>query len=563
MRAVRRPMDTVNPYTIMSPAWIIGCRVPALRPNVPPPPHYYADNIVRLLTSVDRQYSDILMASERDYIRRVLNLGIDAQRLYARMLSRKRGLLRNDSLHYREVHDVAAARAALVTAALLADNPADPADQYLALLTRGELRLLFPRMRAPRKSQLIDRIAAQYPDAVIRSRVSRCHPQCRPLDLDRLALMQLLFFGDAHTDPTTLILEDLGMLRFETYPLDPARRQFRSRAELDDYLDLLLRREQLRALQSVWLPGSVSELFEALRSPRATRFLERARSGLLNQFGHVAERAGERDLAIAIYACSSRPPARERRIRLLSRAGDTGAADQLLADIDREPHNAGERYFAAQFRSPRRRRPPKPVELVLRLPGPPPASVEAAALAVLTRDGGAGAHLENALPRGMLGIALWDVLFTPVESAFVNPYQAAPLDLYWGDFRRSRTDLIERRLMQLRCPGALVAAIERTALTKRGISNALVVWGALGDELLAAATASVGAAAWVKIFDYMLDDLEQSRTGFPDLAIFYGPGAYAFTEVKGPGDQLRREQLLWFEFFARAGISASVLRVVW
>jgi hypothetical protein len=33
--------------------------------------------------------------------------------------------------------------------------------------------------------------------------------------------------------------------------------------------------------------------------------------------------------------------------------------------------------------------------------------------------------------------------------------------------------------------------------------------------------------------------------------------------VKGPGDQLRREQRVWFDFFARERIPARVLRVEW
>jgi hypothetical protein len=65
------------------------------------------------------------------------------------------------------------------------------------------------------------------------------------------------------------------------------------------------------------------------------------------------------------------------------------------------------------------------------------------------------------------------------------------------------------------------------------------------------------------MFDFMLDDLEQSRTGFPDLTVFGGPRRYRFVEVKGPGDQLRREQRLWFAFFAKHDVAATVLRVEW
>ncbi len=76
---------------------------------------------------------------------------------------------------------------------------------------------------------------------------------------------------------------------------------------------------------------------------------------------------------------------------------------------------------------------------MLRLARPPTDGVEAAALAALTRDGGDGRHLENLASLGMLGLAFWDVVFAPVDGAFVNPYQDRPLDLYWNDFRRTRS----------------------------------------------------------------------------------------------------------------------------
>jgi len=536
--------------------------VPLLHPNVPPPPHYYADNVVRLLTTVERQYSDILLERERSYLAQIFALSVDALRLFARLLTRKGPLIRVDSLRYREVHDVHGALAELEAMQLAQRNPCVPADRLLMLLTRAELEEAFAFVPGGLKEWQVDAIAARYPERVTRARVAERYPVCTLVGRERLDVMQILFFGDARTDLTTFVLEDLGMLRFEEYPLDAAQRQFRDRADFDEYVELLAQREQLRALAATWHHGRALTLVDELRHERSRRLLERVRSGLINQLGRCAERAGDREVALAAYASSSRPPGRERRVRLLTRLGDHVGAADLLGAIDTAPHNAGERFFARQFRARRTRR-SKVTEDLLRLPEPPEGSVEAAALNALTARGGSGRHLENLLPRSLLGLAFWDIVFAPVEAAFVNPYQDAPLDLYWTDFRPRRAALIAARLTALREPGALARSVRRTARLKRGISNALVAWHALDERILHAAVDCVPGCDWADMFDYMLDDLEQTRTGFPDLALFFGPGRFVFVEVKGPGDQMRREQRLWFEFFARAGIPARVLRVVW
>ncbi len=106
-------------------------------------------------------------------------------------------------------------------------------------------------------------------------------------------------------------------------------------------------------------------------------------------------------------------------------------------------------------------------------------------------------------------------------------------------------------------------AVCATHRAKRGISNALVDWRALDAQFIRRAVDACRRDVWLTIFDYMLDDLEQTRTGFPDLTLLFGRGRFQFVEVKGPGDQLRREQRLWFELFAKADIDACVLRVEW
>jgi hypothetical protein len=163
----------------------------------------------------------------------------------------------------------------------------------------------------------------------------------------------------------------------------------------------------------------------------------------------------------------------------------------------------------------------------------------------------------------MFGLAFWDIVFAPVDGAFVNPYQDRPLDLYWNDFRSTRSAAISARLAALAQPCALMRAVCTTSRAKYGISNALVDWRALDAQFVRRAVRCVPTGVWLTIFDYMLDDLEQTRTGFPDLTLLFGRRRFQFVEVKGPGDQLRREQRLWFELFAKADIDACVLRVEW
>jgi hypothetical protein len=516
-----------------------------------------------MLRSVARQYNDILLESERDYLRRAFTLSVDAQRLYARLLTRKGPLIRIDSLCYREVFDVEASLAELDASALLLRDPPLPADQFLERLTREELAALFPYVRVARKDQQVDTIAARYPDHHVRELVGRRHGMCVTLDGERLSLMQTLFFGESRADLSTFVLEDLGMWRFETYALEPGHRQFRDRRELDDFLAMSALRVPLRRLEARWQHDAAVDVLAALWDIRERRALERVRGGLVNLLGRCAERAADYDVALSAYGRASRAPGRERRVRLLRRLGDHAAAAASLDAIERAPLSAGERYFARQFRLPRRRGRRGPPERVQRICAPPTDGVEAAALAALTRDGGDGRHLENLASLGMLGLAFWDIVFAPVDGAFVNPYQDRPLDLYWNDFRRTRSAAISTRLAALAQPCALMRAVCATHRAKHGVSNALVDWRALDAQFIRRAVRCVPTHVWLTIFDYMLDDLEQTRTGFPDLTLLFGRGRFQFVEVKGPGDQLRREQRLWFELFAKADIDACVLRVEW
>ena len=110
-------------------------------------------------------------------------------------------------------------------------TPAVPAEGLLPLYLKAELAELFA-LRTPRKDALVMAILSRYPDALIRERLSSVSPWLAVTHGRSLRLAQLLFFGDGHRDLSAFILEDLGMVRYETYQVAPEQRLFENREAL-------------------------------------------------------------------------------------------------------------------------------------------------------------------------------------------------------------------------------------------------------------------------------------------------------------------------------------------
>jgi hypothetical protein len=189
-----------------------------------------------------------------------------------------------------------------------------------------------------------------------------------------------------------------------------------------------------------------------------------------------------------------------------------------------------------------------------------PSAIERHALHLLTANGGRGWHLENALPLGLAGLAFWDEIFAPVPGAFSHPFQIAPHDLFWPDFARVRQPALEARVQRLRAPGALAHALRDAHRRKCGTTNRLVHWGALTGEVLDGLLGEVPHEALLRLAIHTIFGLQRARTGFPDLLLVYGRGAWELVEVKGPTDQLQPAQRIWLRVLESLRIPARVLR---
>ena len=65
------------------------------------------------------------------------------------------------------------------------------------------------------------------------------------------------------------------------------------------------------------------------------------------------------------------------------------------------------------------------------------------------------------------------------------------------------------------------------------------------------------------IFERILADRRNNRSGLPDLIHFPAAGGYRLLEVKGPGDKPQKNQLRWMRYFRDHDIPYQIVFIDW
>ncbi|WP_346840040.1 VRR-NUC domain-containing protein [Microbulbifer sp. SAOS-129_SWC] len=545
-------------------------------------PDYYLSNFRALVDFVADRYAALLSDGEHQFQQTFDTLDIDSQRLYVRLLSRKGvpssagALFRLHKLHYAEIADLPQAAERLVAAGLLQRNPALALEQLLPLFTKAELLAASPAPLAKTlKRPDVEQALLQQP------------PQTAALlGADTILAVQaaehfdtfkLCFFGNLNQDLTDYVLRDLGLYRYERYPLDAQHLPFTSRAQIERHLryyDCLAQLDD--ALETgadaiLALAAQLPDDLEGIEGDAAlARRLDRLRLTLARQL----ERLDALDAAEQLYRHCSRPPARERRARIAIKRGDVDRGLELCREILAAPLCEAEQLFAESFGhrsakrtvhahtwpAPARYRPPTETAVLPQLA----ERVELLAAAHLQTEASTAQcfYVENTLINGVLGLYIWDILFAPVPGAFFNPFQIAPSDFRSADFYPQRRAAFEQRLAELDS-AQLAQRVWQHYDDKFGIANPLVAWEALPVELLQLALQRIPIEHWQALFRRLLGDITEHRSGLPDLILFPAEGGYELVEIKGPGDRLQQNQQRWLAYFARHQIPHRVLHVEW
>ncbi|MGY5538112.1 VRR-NUC domain-containing protein [Vibrio brasiliensis] len=526
-------------------------------------PDYYLSNFRKLTLHAIEWYPDLLSKTEHAWITAFEQLEKDAQCLLVRLLSRKGEWFRSDKLQYLEINSIPAALDALHQQGFITLNAKlDEAELARQLLTKAEIVALFSvSSRTLRKEQMLNELSSddftrfeQLPFTVIKL--------LQPAVID---LLLALFFANTRQDLSQFVLDDLGLHRFENYSLSKTRRFFSDRHQLDHLL-ALSRLHQCYSESNNRDLEHLTKLLQQIPDPIAHSYIERKRQHLINDLARDCERIGQLTDAIFWFKRSGLPPSRERQARIYDRLDQTQAMSDVVTEILSSPYDICELEIGHKLaqrikrkRGERVTRPQKPqvIEHHLQLD----LSTQGVELAVKSHFEQLGYHVfyaENAVLTGLFGLAFWEVIFAPIEGAFINPYQDRPLDLYHADFVTKRHSQIEAVLEQIAQFG--LSHLRECYQLKHGVSNPFVYWHSFDLPLLNKCIESMPNEMIVGLFNVLLSDLKIYRSGMPDLILFKD-GHFEWVEVKGPGDKLQDNQWRWFYQFTRLNVPFSVAYV--
>ena len=535
---------------------------------------YYLDNFHRVLEWIGERYGDLLTDDELAFIGTFSSLPQPSRALFVRMVMRKGTLFRASKLNYAEIGCTLAAAQHLLPTGWICSDPVMTLDELFELLLKPEIGAVFrlsPHEQCARKAEQLEALRAQFNDP--RAFSAWCRESgdtvysilVKPL-CDRL---RLIFFGNLRQDWTEFVLSDLGLFKYEQVEFSNASRGFRTRRDIDNYMQLHHCRERFEAGMAL------DELLQALPGNGFDNdWLNSRRERLLYQIAQHVEKQKDWKNAFSLYARCSFPGARGRAIRVLEKDEQYGRAFELLSQAQQAPESDAERQQLSRI-GPRlsrklglqrvaSRRNLAVQRLDLRLPMPQHDWwVEGVVRDHLMRDDAPVFYVENALINALFGLLCWRAIFAAIPGAFFHPFHRGPADLLSADFLHRRQPAFRTCLAELDSD-TYRDTIRITYEAKHGIVSPFLIWEALSPELIDMALDCIPAAHLKKWFERILLDIKANRTGFPDLIQFWpAERRYNMIEVKGPGDRLQDNQMRWIEYCAAHQMPISVCYLQW
>jgi DNA polymerase-3 subunit epsilon len=536
----------------------------------PLPTFYYHAHFVEMLDFVAAHYAHVLLEEHADFISDFGVLSREAQCLYVRLANRKGRLFARNKLRYPELGDLVPLLGALRDAGWIAAPDARHFNEVLDFLTRSEIyAVMTPRYpgisRSLKKVELVEFVLENMApgDFVETLDTDRILVQRRA---DAVRYLLFLYFGRVRDSLSQFTMRDLGLVRTQN-----VRESYEPRfSEREEALEHYYFAVRLKAIQKADATR-FARLADEVNEWPEPNFPGSAglRDQLAYRIGRRAEKTRNVDLALASYRRGDSTDCTERMVRLMLAKGQKDEAQRYLEQCLDEPRSDEEWLLASDLyeRKFNRKRTSDITDALraaecIDIDESRSGAPERAVVEYFEMRGIPAWRTENLVWRTLFGLLFWEELFGDSDTATHSPFEFLPSSLTNGGFYAQNQQRIEDKLARLGEASRVKKQVLRAATTYFGAPNGVFRWRWAMNDAVFALLEHGDSAATASILRRLCQDYRNARYGYPDVMVVDEDGL-RFVEVKTPGDQLRRNQLLRLEQLRDAGFRAEVLRVRW
>lgn len=534
------------------------------------PTKYYLTHFHEFIGFITGSCEHLLDKEDAQFIDQFKQLPEDAQCIFVRGQNRKSPIIKTASLHYEEISHFSEHFDLLLAQGFYQTLSEQHVHQVIEILTKPELidileHANIPFKRSDNKGVLLDLVNAS----------------CKPEDFDgllgankmvqrsyesQMRYFLYLFFGDLSSGLNKFSMRDMGIMRTKKgVSNDAARFDFIEEAKSAFfYANHSRNMHQLTDAQL----GELAETFVDLPAPDGTlanvnydRFAFKLGKSILSS---------NAPLALTILAQSNEPLAQEKVIRERYKLGEKDWVKAQLEKIIDAPDSEALLAFAEDFleRKFNQKRTSMLTDM-LRENGEPLMidemymnSVEYGVKLHYQKQGKQAFKTENRLWRALFGLVFWNELFETDNNALITEFDYKPQSIIQNCFYENYEQAIETRLYRMTSPQMAFKQVSKVLLEKYGTPNGIFLWHKSLLEVLAVFFDHVDITALNQHLRAMAKDFKMFADGYPDLMVVDAQGM-RFEEIKGPGDALRKNQLLTIRQLRKTNFSVAITPVKW
>ena len=532
------------------------------------PARYYLDHFYEFLSFFEGQNGALLNGASRDFIADFKSLPEPQQCIIVRAALRKYAVINRHHFNYDEITQPQEHIDMLIAQQWFLSLSAAPIWDVVSVLNKADIIELLSHYQDTRglsgqnKAALSQRLEQQiksngWPDSFSCSHYLYC-------SFDQpLRFLLFLYFGNTRGRLNQFSMRDLGIMRTRadsTASADVARFDSADEAAAAWYYayhtDTLpyLSTSELRALARQDLPETDSAVGQQLQDKYCLKLGQ-----LL-----LAEST---PLALSVLAQGQGEQAREKWLRELYKSGEKARVKSALEDIIDKPESDTLLTFAEDFyaRKFHKKRTSALTDMLrsasrtLALDESQNQQVERGVIAWYKRKGITAWRTENRLWRVLFGLTFWDLLYS--QEALVNEFDRRPQPLRHNDFYDKYHKQIDSLLDALPTADKMLQHVTRQAAAHFGKVNSLFMWS---QSLLDTARVLLTHGDYAAVKDLLVNmcrDFKMLGDGFPDIMVL--DNGLRFEEIKAPGDQLRRNQMITIQRLQQAGFDVTITQVNW